>query len=119
MAHIRSSFELGAKPIPDAILCSRERRRGVRYPTDEPASFIQIHPAAEGRVPIRVRDVSEKGMRLQTPQYIFPGTIIQVRLSKLIAVVEVRYCRSDGERFSAGVEVLEVLSRTGKREVLV
>jgi hypothetical protein len=125
MSHSTSNSE----PSGGKILCGtvpadpnpplRERRIEPRYPTNEPATLIQVYPAAPGRVDVVVLDVSQKGMQLQILDYIAPGTLVQIRLTRLIAVAEVRYCRRKGSQYLAGIRVLELLSRTGKCEELV
>jgi hypothetical protein len=96
-----------------------DRRSGVRYPANEPASLTHINPAAPGRFPVLICDVSEKGMQLRVPEYICPGTVVQARLPRLIVTAEVRHCGRVGEQFRIGVKVLELLSRTGKHEELL
>jgi hypothetical protein len=105
--------------VRDSKAALEDRRNGVRYPAHEQAMLTHINPADAGRFSVLICDVSEKGMQLRVPEYICPGTMVQIRLARLIVTAEVRYCRADCDEFRAGLKVVELLSRTGKFEGLL
>ena len=54
-----------------------------------------------------------RGLKLQVPEFIHPGTAIQIRLKRTIALAEVRYCHPAGTEFHVGVRLQDVFpSRT-------
>lgn len=85
-----------------------ERRSGTRYPTDEAAALVHINPVIPGKLAIRIKDVSANGMQLQVPEYIFPGSLLQIRFSHYAALAEVRHCRAEDGKFLTGVRILDL-----------
>ncbi len=48
-------------------------------------------------------------MRIELPVEVDPGTELQVQLKDAMAFAEVRYCRPVGDKFHAGVKIVEVV----------
>lgn len=51
------------------------------------------------------------GMGVRTPQFLAPGTIVQVHAREAILLGEVRYCVASGAEFDAGIAVQDVVPR--------
>jgi hypothetical protein len=90
-----------------------ERRRDLRFPTDDPASLLGMNPVQTERQSVRVRNVSRSGMRLWVPEPLTPGSIIQLRCKALLFTGEVRYCREAQEGYYVGVRVEDVFPTHG------
>jgi hypothetical protein len=88
----------------------RDRRRESRVSVNEPASMRQLSPQLNVRWEVLILDVSKNGMRLEAPERLEPGTVVQIRLSKSSSIItaEVRYCLSVGDAFGVGVEIQDV-----------
>src|SRR5215475_9006206 len=99
-----------ASPIEDAKDGGSERRRERRLPTDESALLQLLNPLSEGRLVIRVLDVSKNGLKLITPIQLHRGALVQVYLKGVIALGEIRYCTqtSDAE-YCAGIQLSDTL----------
>jgi hypothetical protein len=67
-----------------------------------------LNPMSPGRLEIRVLETSAHGLRLRVPQFLSPGTAIQVRLKDSVTLAEVRYCRPTGAEFYVGVWIQDV-----------
>ncbi|HVO96979.1 MAG TPA: PilZ domain-containing protein [Bryobacteraceae bacterium] len=85
-----------------------ERRKNVRVPTDNPAGLTILGPQPSGRKETRILDTSKDGLKLLVPCELMRGTIVQVHLSNLFILAEVRYCRPAGAAFHAGVLIQDV-----------
>lgn len=92
-----------------------ERRRDFRISLDVSASLKAINPLSAQRSEIRIIDASTGGLKLQVPEFIHPGTSIQIRLKRTIALAEVRYCHPAGTEFHVGVRLQDVFPRGGPR----
>ncbi|MGD1091487.1 MAG: PilZ domain-containing protein [Bryobacteraceae bacterium] len=88
-----------------------ERRSELRIPLNVSASLKAINPLAAGRSEIRIIDMAAGGLKLQVPEFIHPGTAIQIRLKRTIALAEVRYCHPAGAEFHVGVHLQDVFPR--------
>jgi len=87
-----------------------ERRREPRIATDDAASMQVLNPLLDGRVAIRVLDVSRNGLKLCTLTHLQRGTLVQVYLRNIVAMGEVRHCVKIGDEFHAGVRLDDVLA---------
>lgn len=90
---------------------SQERRRDHRFPTNEGASMQPLVPLSIERSRVRILDVSRNGMKLASPVFLQPGTVVQVRTEGSVALGEVRYCLLVRTEFQIGVRLDEVLPR--------
>jgi predicted anti-sigma-YlaC factor YlaD len=93
-----------------------ERRCEVRLPTNDAASVRSLRPETGPRHEARILDVSKSGMRIELSVQVDPGVEIQVQLKDAIAFAEVRYCRPVGDKFHAGVKVIEVVTFKPRRQ---
>jgi hypothetical protein len=87
-----------------------ERRREPRISTDDAASMQVLNPLMDGRVAIRVLDVSRNGLKLSTLAHLQRGTLVQVYIRNIVAMGEVRHCVKIGDEFHAGVRLDDVLA---------
>jgi len=83
----------------------RERRRFIRFATDEPVSVRILNPVSFARDAARVLDTSRDGLKLRVSEFLAPGSTIQVRLANAIAFGEIRYCKPVGSGFHVGVQL--------------
>ena len=90
---------------------TEERRRDFRVPLDVSASLKAINPLSAERSAIRIIDASPGGLKLRVPEFLNPGTSIQIRLKRTIALAEVRYCHPVGTEFHVGVRLQDVFPR--------
>jgi hypothetical protein len=84
-----------------------ERRQDARVPTDEPARMKVLQPLGPN-TEIRVLDVSRSGLKIEVPEFLAPGTVIQIHMKAAIAFAEVRFCTVRGDAFQAGVRFQDV-----------
>ncbi len=70
----------------------------------------QLSPLLNVRWEVHVLDVSKNGLRLEVPERLEPGTVVQIRLVKSCSIItaEVRHCMSVGDGFQVGVEIQDV-----------
>jgi hypothetical protein len=87
-----------------------ERRREPRIATNDAASMHVLNPLLDGRVAVRVLDVSRNGLKLCTFTHLQRGTLVQIYLRNIVAMGEVRHCAKIGDEFHAGVQLDDVLA---------
>ncbi len=90
-----------------------ERRSEVRIPFDGALS-IRVLDASAAVLAGRIVNASKKGLKLNLPEALYPGTRVQIRLGSRIIMAQVRYCVPRGAEFHAGVEIIDVFSIPGK-----
>lgn len=98
-------------PPPKGARC--DRRREVRFATDQAAVLTEINPLSFGITPVRVRNVSRHGLRIYVPHLLYRGALVHVRIRKTVLTGEVRYCLKCGEGHVAGMAVLDVIPYNG------
>ena len=108
-----ASTPLAERPSPPARADKLDRRREVRFATDQTAVLTQINPITFGITAVRVGDVSRHGMKIYLPHLLYPGAIVHVRLRRTVVAAEVRYCMRFGAGHVAGMAVLEVIPYEG------
>ena len=59
-------------------------------------------------------NVSTRGLKLQVPEALEPGVVLQIRLDDKIIMAEVRYCSAHGHEFHVGVKIQDVFPIPGK-----
>jgi hypothetical protein len=87
-----------------------ERRRSVRFPADDEA---EVEIAGEPVVKLSgfLRDVSQHGVRLALPERVNSGAGVKIALAGGLELAgEIRYCRSAGAIYYAGVLIHQVRS---------
>ena len=104
---------LGALPEVSAAFAQRrgrlaERRREIRYPTQD-AAEVEVRHGEILRMPAMVVDVSRSGLRLELPAAVGRGEQVKINLPRQVVILgEVRYCRRSGLIYYAGVLILDV-----------
>jgi PilZ domain-containing protein len=87
---------------------STERRRDVRYPTNDRAQVEVLHANIQ-HLSALVLDVSRSGLRLGIEERIQPGLELKITLPRQVVIFgEVRYCRRVGKEFHAGVLITQL-----------
>jgi hypothetical protein len=90
-----------------------ERRTDARAALSAPLSLRVLDPSArllEGQL----LNVSTRGLKVQVPEALEPGVMVQVRLGGKIIMAEVRYCQAHGQEFQLGVRIQDVFPIPGK-----
>jgi hypothetical protein len=114
LEHQGASTPLAEPPMPPPLKVAKcDRRKEVRFATDQAAVLTQINPITFGITPVRVGDVSMHGMKIYLPHLLYPGATVHVRLTRIVVVAEVRYCVQFGAGHVAGMAVLDVLPYDG------
>jgi len=113
LEHQSASTSLAEPPTPPLKVAKCDRRKEVRFATDQAAVLTQINPITFGITPVRVGDVSLHGMKIYLPHLLYPGATVHVRLTRIVVVAEVRYCVQFGAGHVAGMAVLDVLPYDG------
>ena len=86
-----------------------ERRRETRYPTHDPVK-VEIWQPPMLSVPATITNISRSGLRLSLPTRIGKGVQIKITLEHPMVIFgEVRYCRSFGDTFQAGVQIRDAV----------
>jgi hypothetical protein len=88
-----------------------ERRNEPRFRLQVAASLKALSPPSAIRSEVRIIDVAQGGLKLRVPEFLHPGTVIQIRLKRTIAMAEVRYCHPEGSEFDVGVKLQDVFPR--------
>ena len=87
-----------------------ERRQSVRFPADDEAQ-VELMDAPGQKLSGFLRDVSQNGMRLALPEKITSGARVKISVANGHVVEgEIRYCRSAGSIYYAGVLIHAILS---------
>lgn len=114
LEHQSASTPLAEPPIwPPLNAAKCDRRREVRFATDQAAVLTQINPMTFGITPVRVGDVSRHGIKIYLPHLLYPGAMVHVRLRRIVVTAEVRYCVKFGAGHAAGMAVLDVIPYAG------
>lgn len=76
LEHQSASTPLAEPPIwPPLNAAKCDRRREVRFATDQAAVLTQINPMTFGITPVRVGDVSRHGIKIYLPHLLYPGAM--------------------------------------------
>jgi hypothetical protein len=83
-----------------------ERRHSERFPADDEAE-VEVSGDSIFTLFGFLRDVSQMGLRLALPERVSPGASVRISLPRggTRLTGEVRYCRSAGDIYYAGVVV--------------
>jgi anti-sigma factor ChrR (cupin superfamily) len=90
-----------------------EKRKSVRVPTNDDAVLTVLGPEPSGHIDTRILDTSKEGLKLFIPRELMTGAVAQIHLRNLFILAEVRYCRSFGTGFHAGVLIQDVFATSG------
>jgi hypothetical protein len=98
-----------------STLIEDERRHAERFPVDDEAE-VEVVGDSTFMLSGFLRDVTPMGLRLALPERVSPGASITISLRggyrRLTG--EVRYCRSAGDIYYAGVVVHAISEATGQ-----
>ena len=95
-----------------------ERRKDVRLPIHRDVDFHVLGREAT-RVPGRLRDVSENGLRLSTQLPLKAGMFLRIVLDDSVFFGEVRYCCPFMDGFVSGLLVEQMLLGTTELSKLI
>lgn len=95
-----------------------ERRKNFRLPIHLDAEFHVLGREAS-RVPGRVQDVSESGLRLTTLTALVPGMFLRIVLEDSVVFGEVRYCCPWVGGYVSGLLVEQMLLGTSELSKLI
>jgi hypothetical protein len=88
----------------------KERRSEPRRPCDAIPASIRTD---SGSLPAMVMDISRSGIRLEVETPLPVCSEITVYFNSIVAVAEVRYCRSNRNgSFDAGLRIQDVINST-------
>lgn len=96
----------------------KERRNDARASLSAPLSLRVLNDS--GRfIEGRLVNVSTRGLKIQVPEALEPGVMVQVRLGGMIIMAEVRYCSiqhsaHNPHQFHVGVKIQDVFPIPGK-----
>ena len=91
----------------------KERRKSPRTETDDPAVLTVLRPDQSPRTRVRILNASKVGLKLEVPNELMRGMVVQVNVRDLFILAEVRHCRPAGESFHAGVLIQDVFPAVG------
>ncbi len=86
----------------------REKRRGPRVATDDPAVLTILEPRQPGRMNMKVVDASKQGLKLLVPSELVRGAVVQIRVRDFFIMAEIRHCHAAGSAFHVGVQIQDV-----------
>ncbi len=85
------------------------------FPSKDPGQMRTFSPVSRVKIQIQIIDISRSGLKVRTPQLVFRGTIVQVRVREAIILGEVRYCVAAGTEFDAGIQIQDVVPTRSSR----
>lgn len=91
-----------------------ERRKYPRIPTDNPARLRVLQPVVLEPENIKILDTSREGMKLATQRPLEAGALVQIRLTSLVILAEVRHCHQQGDVYHAGVAIQDTFSNSSE-----
>jgi hypothetical protein len=60
---------------------------------------------------VHIIEISRTGLKIQTPRYLIPNTIVQVHFNGLAKLGKVRYCSRSESGYAAGIQQVEDFGR--------
>lgn len=103
------STPLAGPQLAPRVRSKTDRRREVRYRTNQAGTLTEINPVTFGTTPVRVKDVSRGGLKVCLCRLLYPGATVHVRVGKIVVVAEVRYCVQVTETYVAGLAIVDVI----------
>ncbi len=93
---------------PNANSGERDRRREHRVTVEDRAFMHVLDPLSSTREDVRILDLSKTDLKLCVPEFLQPGTTVQVHLKSSFVLGEVRYCSQVGTEFHAGIRITDI-----------
>jgi anti-sigma factor ChrR (cupin superfamily) len=86
-----------------------ERRAEPRIPVNFEGRLKLLDPVTSigPPHPVTVVEISRNGLKVVTPRYLIPRTLVQIRFSGRAVLGEVRYCLKTESGFQAGLKLME------------
>jgi hypothetical protein len=86
-----------------------ERRSEPRVPVKYPGRLKLLDPVTSVGPPhdVEVIEISRGGLKIRTPRYLIPKTLIQIRFNGKSVLGEVRYCIKAEPQYYAGLRLVE------------
>jgi hypothetical protein len=56
---------------------------------------------------VRVVEISRNGLKIRTPRFLIPKTLVQIRFDGKPVLGEVRYCTKVGSEYQAGIKQIQ------------
>lgn len=92
-----------------------EKRTEARYPTLKTGTIHPVNPAGRESMTAYVIDISKRGMKVRVERAFETGDKVQVILTDVIVLGEVRHCSPSHGRFHLGLAVKSVLLPPSKK----
>ena len=89
----------------EPVYYGRENRKSPRVAVDDPALLTVLELTRPHRCNVRVVDASKDGMKLLMPCRLAVGARLQILVRDLWVLADVRYCRTAGQLFYAGIRI--------------
>ena len=94
-----------------------ERRHELRVRTNDLAVLQVVTPFSEEHLNARVTNVSNSGLQISLGVALEPGSVVKVKRGATVFFGQVRYCRGDAAKFSAGLHLQESVSLASIRHI--
>src|SRR5689334_10025216 len=85
-----------------------DQRRELRFQVNQNVRVTVLEPARAG-IDGKIRNASGRGIGVELPERLAPGTAVKLDLDDSFLLGEVIYCRADGESWYAGIELEHAL----------
>jgi hypothetical protein len=93
-----------------------EKRSEARYPTLKTGTLHPVSPAGRETMTAYVIDISKRGMKVRVERPFEIGDKVQVLLTDVIVLGEVRHCMESHGRYHLGLSVQNVLLPSTKKK---
>lgn len=93
-----------------------EKRSEARYPTLKTGTLHPVSPAGRETMTAYVIDISKRGMKVRVERPFEIGDKVQVLLTDVIVLGEVRHCMESHGRYHLGLAVQNVLLPSTKKK---
>ena len=86
-----------------------ERRSEPRVRVNFPGHLKILDPMTSVGPPhdVQVIEISRKGLKIQTPRFVIPKTLVQIRFNNQVLLGEVRYCVKADSGYYAGLRQIQ------------
>jgi len=83
-----------------------ERRGEPRVKVNFPGRLKLLDPLTSVGPPhdVLVVEISRSGLKIRTPRYLIPKTLVQIRFNEKVLLGEVRYCVKKEAEYYAGIQ---------------
>jgi len=83
-----------------------EKRKEPRVRVSFPGRLKLLDPVTSVGPPhdVLVIEISRSGLKVQTPRYLIPNTLVQIHFNGSATLGKVRYCTRTGSGYDAGIQ---------------